>query len=101
MHCTWAMCGNRGVCRGGVGLSSGRMSSIAGHLVVANQPNGNLDRLRKMLKIAEMRGDVMSRFQNALYLGDVREQGGMSGRGGSVFRQDVLYSRSPGCGKPA
>lgn len=35
---------------------------------------GNLDRLRKMLKIAEMRGDVMSRFQNALYLGDVREQ---------------------------
>lgn len=35
---------------------------------------GNLDRLRKMLKIAEMRGDVMSRFQNALYLGDVRVQ---------------------------
>lgn len=35
---------------------------------------GNRDRLRKMLKIAEMRGDVMSRFQNALYMGDVREQ---------------------------
>lgn len=35
---------------------------------------GNLDRLRKMLKIAEMRGDTMSRFQNALYLGDVQEQ---------------------------
>lgn len=30
-----------------------------------------------MLKIAEMRGDVMGRFQNALYLGDVREQVGM------------------------
>lgn len=27
-----------------------------------------------MLKIAEMRGDAMSRFHNALYLGDVREQ---------------------------
>eukprot|EP00197_Chlamydomonas_leiostraca_P002770 CAMPEP_0202857082 /NCGR_PEP_ID=MMETSP1391-20130828/157_1 /ASSEMBLY_ACC=CAM_ASM_000867 /TAXON_ID=1034604 /ORGANISM="Chlamydomonas leiostraca, Strain SAG 11-49" /LENGTH=1227 /DNA_ID=CAMNT_0049535841 /DNA_START=68 /DNA_END=3751 /DNA_ORIENTATION=+ len=35
---------------------------------------GNLEKLRKMLKIAEMRGDVMGRFQNALYLGDVREQ---------------------------
>eukprot|EP00775_Hariotina_reticulata_P004965 gene4965-5206_t len=35
---------------------------------------GNLDKLRKMLKIAEMRGDVMGRFQNAMYLGDVKEQ---------------------------
>jgi len=35
---------------------------------------GNLDKLRKMLKLSEMRGDVMGRFQNALYLGDVREQ---------------------------
>lgn len=35
---------------------------------------GNLEKLRKMLKIAEMRNDVMSRFHNALYLGDVREQ---------------------------
>jgi hypothetical protein len=26
-----------------------------------------------MLKIAEMRGDVMGRAQNALYLGDMRE----------------------------
>jgi hypothetical protein len=38
---------------------------------------GNTDRLRKMLKIAEMRGDVMGRFHNALYLGDVREQVGL------------------------
>lgn len=37
---------------------------------------GNLEKLRKMLKIAEMRGDVMGRFHNALYLGDVREQVG-------------------------
>lgn len=35
---------------------------------------GNLEKLRKMLKIAEMRNDVMSRFQNSLYLGDKREQ---------------------------
>jgi coatomer protein complex subunit alpha (xenin) len=27
-----------------------------------------------MLKIAEMRGDVMGRFHNALYLGDVEER---------------------------
>jgi coatomer subunit alpha len=35
---------------------------------------GHTDRLRKMLKIAEMRGDAMARFQNALYLGDRAEQ---------------------------
>lgn len=35
---------------------------------------GNLDKLGKMLKIAEMRSDVMGRFHNALYLGDVRER---------------------------
>ena len=35
---------------------------------------GNIDKLRKMLKIAEMRSDVMSRFHNALYLGDVAER---------------------------
>lgn len=35
---------------------------------------GNIEKLSKMLKIAEMRGDVMGRFHNALYLGDVRER---------------------------
>jgi coatomer protein complex subunit alpha (xenin) len=35
---------------------------------------GHTDKLRKMLKIAEMRGDAMARFQNALYLGDGSEQ---------------------------
>lgn len=29
-----------------------------------------------MLKLAEIRGDVMGRFHNALYLGDVKEQVG-------------------------
>ena len=32
---------------------------------------GNPDKLAKMAKIAEMRGDQMSRFHNALYLGNV------------------------------
>merc|ERR1719174_3686053 len=35
---------------------------------------GNTEKLRKMLKIAEMREDVMSRFHNSLYLGDVAER---------------------------
>lgn len=35
---------------------------------------GNQEKLSKMTKIAEMRGDVMSRFHNSLYLGDVEEQ---------------------------
>ncbi|KAI7840084.1 hypothetical protein COHA_006214 [Chlorella ohadii] len=35
---------------------------------------GNLERLGKMAKIADMRGDVMGRFHTALYLGDVRER---------------------------
>ena len=45
---------------------------------------GNLDKLRKMLKISEMRNDVMGKFHNALYLGDIKEQVGWGGsrRGG-------------------
>lgn len=35
---------------------------------------GNTDKLRKMLKIAEMRKDPMGRFHNALYLGDAGER---------------------------
>ncbi|CAK4134204.1 unnamed protein product [Aphanomyces euteiches] len=35
---------------------------------------GNRDKLKKMLKIAELRQDIMSRFHNALYLGDVPER---------------------------
>lgn len=35
---------------------------------------GNVNKLKKMLKIAEMRGDVMSRFHNALMLGHVEER---------------------------
>ncbi|KAI8613530.1 coatomer WD associated region-domain-containing protein [Chytriomyces sp. MP71] len=35
---------------------------------------GNVDNLKKMLKISELRGDTMSRYHNALYLGDVDEQ---------------------------
>jgi coatomer protein complex subunit alpha (xenin) len=32
---------------------------------------GNQEKLAKMLKISEMRGEQMSRFHNALYLGNV------------------------------
>ncbi|KAG0326510.1 hypothetical protein BG004_002959, partial [Podila humilis] len=35
---------------------------------------GNTDKLAKMLKIAELRGDYMSRFHNSLFLGNVEER---------------------------
>ncbi|XP_043714233.1 coatomer subunit alpha-1 [Telopea speciosissima] len=35
---------------------------------------GNLDKLSKMLRIAEIKNDVMGQFHNALYLGDIRER---------------------------
>ena len=35
---------------------------------------GNLEKLKKMMKIAEIRKDTSGHFQNALYLGDVRER---------------------------
>lgn len=35
---------------------------------------GNIDKLSKMLHIANLRGDLMGRFHNALYLGNVNER---------------------------
>ena len=35
---------------------------------------GNLPKLEKMMGIAQKRGDIMSRFQNALFLGDIEER---------------------------
>ncbi|KAK9691034.1 hypothetical protein RND81_09G171600 [Saponaria officinalis] len=35
---------------------------------------GNTEKLNKMLKIAEVKNDVMGQFHNALYLGDVQER---------------------------
>jgi coatomer protein complex subunit alpha (xenin) len=35
---------------------------------------GNMDKLSKMLKIAEVKDDVMGQFHNALYLGDIKER---------------------------
>ncbi|KAL6493066.1 hypothetical protein OROGR_032825 [Orobanche gracilis] len=35
---------------------------------------GNIDKLSKMMKIAEVNNDVMGQFHDALYLGDVRER---------------------------
>ena len=49
---------------------------------------GNPDKLAKMAKIAEMRGDQMSRFHNALYLGNVEARV-------SVLREVGLCEFSP------
>ncbi|XP_042477803.1 coatomer subunit alpha-1-like [Macadamia integrifolia] len=35
---------------------------------------GNLEKVSKMLRIAEMKNDVMGQFHNALYLGDIQER---------------------------
>mmetsp|Transcript_5241 Transcript_5241/g.7754 ORF Transcript_5241/g.7754 Transcript_5241/m.7754 type:complete len:1294 (+) Transcript_5241:20-3901(+) len=35
---------------------------------------GDNDKLRKMLKISQMRGDIMGRYHNALFLGDAEER---------------------------
>lgn len=35
---------------------------------------GNIEKLSKMLKIAEVKNDVMGQFHNALYLGDIQER---------------------------
>lgn len=35
---------------------------------------GNMDKLSKMLRIAEIKNDVMGQFHNALYIGDIQER---------------------------
>ncbi|XP_072959007.1 coatomer subunit alpha-1 [Typha angustifolia] len=35
---------------------------------------GNMDKLSKMLRIAEIKNDVMGQFHNAMYLGDIQER---------------------------
>ncbi|XP_072962023.1 coatomer subunit alpha-1-like [Typha angustifolia] len=35
---------------------------------------GNMEKLSKMLRIAEIKNDVMGQFHNAMYLGDIRER---------------------------
>ena len=35
---------------------------------------GNTDKLKKMLKISDMRGDVMGRYQNSIFLGDAGDR---------------------------
>lgn len=46
---------------------------------------GNLEKLRKMMKIAEIRKDVSSQFQGALLLGDVRERIRLLKNAGQVY----------------
>merc|ERR1712088_1062719 len=52
---------------------------------------GNLEKLRKMMKIAEIRKDTSGHFQNALYLGDVAER--MKGLGDVDRRALLTVSR--------
>jgi coatomer subunit alpha len=35
---------------------------------------GNFEKLQRTMKIAEKRGDIMGRFHNALFVGDVQER---------------------------
>jgi coatomer protein complex subunit alpha (xenin) len=35
---------------------------------------GKTDYLKRMLEISSKRGDIMSRFSNALYLGDIEQR---------------------------
>jgi coatomer protein complex subunit alpha (xenin) len=35
---------------------------------------GNVEKLKKMMKISEMRNDTPSRYQNSVMLGDIKEQ---------------------------
>lgn len=42
------------------------------HLSFLYLATGSLEKLAKMQKIADMRGDQMSKFHNAVYAGDVR-----------------------------
>ncbi|KAM2703132.1 hypothetical protein EV2_004759 [Malus domestica] len=57
---------------------------------------GNLDKLSKMLKIAEVKNDVMGRFHNALYLGDIRERVKILGNAGHLplaYNTAVIHGR--------
>jgi len=77
-------------------LASGDPLQPSPQPIHTNDPTGNrtkttakAEKLRKMLKIAEMRGDVMGRAQNALYLGDMRELVRFGGVGG--LHQDGMW----------
>lgn len=59
---------------------------------------GNMDKLAKMLKISEMRHDVMGSFHNALYLGDIRERIRILEDAGAHFR---LHVRIPSFSAPS
>ena len=48
------------------------VASCATWLPGAATPYGGSDKLSKMQKIADARGDPMSRFHNALYAGDLQ-----------------------------
>ena len=55
---------------------------------------GDLEKLAKMLKIAEMRNDTMGAFHNALYLGDVRERVKLLSEAGVSLPQGSVHSQT-------
>jgi coatomer protein complex subunit alpha (xenin) len=54
---------------------------------------GNIVKLRKMLKIAEMRGDAMGRFHNALYLGDAEDRVALLSGASRRSTQTIVVAR--------
>jgi coatomer protein complex subunit alpha (xenin) len=52
---------------------------------------GNIEKLRNMQKIAEIRNDNMSRFHNSLYLGDVEERIKLLKEVGQCINQSFLF----------
>jgi hypothetical protein len=61
---------------------------------------GNLEKLAKMLKIAEMRSDTMGAFHNALYLGDVKERVKILGDAGQQSSPSPFLFPSPASPPP-
>uniref|UniRef100_UPI00358FCA42 coatomer subunit alpha isoform X1 n=1 Tax=Myxine glutinosa TaxID=7769 RepID=UPI00358FCA42 len=72
----WERLGSAALAQGNhqvVEMSYQRMKAF-GRLSFLYVLTGNLVKLRKMMKIAEIRKDVSGQYQNALYLGDVAER---------------------------
>ena len=53
---------------------------------------GNLDKLRKMMKIAEIRKDTSGQYQSALLLGDMQERVKVLRNCGQVIHEGSDYS---------
>jgi coatomer protein complex subunit alpha (xenin) len=54
---------------------------------------GNLDKLRKMMKIAEIRKDTSGQYQSALLLGDMQERVKVLRNCGQVIQQWIQFTQ--------